>query len=478
MIYISHELRAIYIHMPKCGGCYIRKILCEYYGFQNIYKNYKKREDYVKFFNNSEQVTDKDDGVDSIRKFGVLRYYLDHPTLDRQRIDSFKNYYIFTFVRNPYEKIVSGFLYVKKFVCSKYHERKSKYLEWLKAKKEGVGSEFFIDNLDNETLELFNALNPLDYSEEDDDENSSNDENQYVDPEFKNVTYYENMGSNAKNQEKKNRGGYLEKIEDNPEYYTDFPTYVKNRTNICNVSFFHSFLTQKQHLLNYDNEINIHYIGTTENLDNDLLNILSHLGINNYKHLDYIYKNIKINESNDKKSTTEYYNEETFNIVNELMNDDFQLFQYKKYLSYDEFVNNFLKNKADISYKNKTSITNIYKDFKLLNSNNDKIEKIDNEITGFLENMFTGLEAMLRIDKDNSYFHDTKDYVLKLFKNKKEILDVYKKLPSVLEIETSMINNNNDMKKNKHKCEKCNFLSYNNYALYCHNINHFYSNKE
>jgi hypothetical protein len=194
--------------------------------------------------------------------------------------------------------------------------------------------------------------------------------------------------------------------------------------------------------------------------------------------MDYIYKNIKINESKDKKSTVEYYDEDTFNIINELMDDDFQLFQYKKYLSYDEFVNNFSKDKAAMNIKNKTSATNIYKEFKILNSNNDKIEKIDNEIAGFLENMFNGIEIMLRIDKTNLYFHDTKSHVLKLFKDKQEILNASKKMGSVLEIETSMINNNNDMKKNKNKCEQCNFLSYNNCALHCHNISHFYSNEE
>ena len=80
MIYINHELKAIYIRTPKTGGKFISNILEEYYGFVN--SNYI-RNDISDFF-------DEDDGlinslelyegrVYSIRKNGVLRYYLEFP---------------------------------------------------------------------------------------------------------------------------------------------------------------------------------------------------------------------------------------------------------------------------------------------------------------------------------------------------------------------------------------------------------------
>ena len=464
MIYISHELKAIYIHMPKCGGCYIRDILIKYYGFQNICRK-STRKDYATFFDNPEQVTTQDDGVDSIRKFGVLRYYLDNPNLDKQRIDAFKYYYIFTFVRNPYEKIVSGFLYIKKFVCWRKTEAKAEVFRGNSVDVvEGVSSETSnkkeITNIEEEEEE------EDDYMDEFAEEEEEEDEEKYMNPEDKNITYEEMKNMKAPT------GGYFEKIKDNSEYYSDFITYIKNRKNICNVSYFHSFVTQTQHLINYDNKLNIHYIATIENLDNDLINILSHLGITDFKHMDYIYKNVKINVSENKKKIMDYYDEDTFNIVNELMNEDFTAFNYKKFETYNDFINGFIQNKEEIDIQNKTSLTNIYKEFKILNSNNDKLQKIDDELSRYFSNVFTNLELMLRITETNYFFHDTKKDILKLLEEKREIMVVSKKIESGTDLEIKMMNGNGLMKKdeNTNICDKCGFVTFNKYAMDCHKL--------
>jgi len=460
MIYISHQLKAIYIHIPKCGGCYVRDILINCYGFQNIC-NKDKRRDYDKFFDYPEQITEEDNSVDSIRIFGILRYYLDNPHLDKQRVDAFKQYYIFSFIRNPYDKIVSGFLYVQQFVCSKYHKKESE--------KNTISMETLLDE-DTEFCELHNIPTPVDLQEFESDivEANDSDELRNILNDTKNITHEEMKSPKFKADVKKDRGGYLEKIKDNPEYYKNFITYVKNRENICNLSYFHSFVTQKQHLLNYDDKINIHYIGTTENLDNDLLNILAQLGVAEFKHMDYIYDNIKINQSKKKNNTIDYYDEETFIIVNELMNDDFETFKYKKYSNYSEFCSEFKKDKDEIKQKNNISLTNIYKEFKILNSNNEEIVKIEAEINDYFSKIFRNLELMLRISENNIFFHDSKNVILKLFNKKKELMTVSKKIDSGNELENKMIKGNDSMKKIKNKCNICEFFSYQDYAMECH----------
>jgi hypothetical protein len=307
------------------------------------------------------------------------------------------------------------------------------------------------------------------YFVDEEEETDPEEDEDVIDPEYKNITYYEIKSPEFKKKLKKEREGYLLKIKDNCDYYSDFITYVKHRTNICNLSYFHSFVTQTQHLLNYQNKVNIHYIGTTENLNNDLLNILGHLGVTEYKHVDYIYDNKKINETKDKKPTPNYYDEETFNIVNKLMDEDFMTFGYKKYATYDKFIRDYEKDKTAISKKNKQSRTDIYTQYKTLHQNEDAILKLEDEMLERYENMFTQLELMLRISPTNSFFHDTKAYLMKLYAKKKEIMELSKRIDSGNEIVTNLKEGNEEMKKDKQTCSVCGFTAYHKYAIECHN---------
>ena len=314
--------------------------------------------------------------------------------------------------------------------------------------------------------DMSTQFNPYLLAEEEEPEPEDGEED--IDPDYKNITYYEQKNPELKKKMKKERGGYLEKIKDNRDYYSDFITYVKHRLDICNLSYFHSFVTQTQHLLNYQNKVNIHYIGSTENLDNDLLNILGHLGVTEYEHMDYIYDNKKINESKDKKSTPDYYDEETFDIVNQLMDEDFTTFGYKKYATYEEFTRDFGKDKSVLSKKNKQSRTNIYTQYKIVHQNEEAVLKLEDEIAERYNNMFTQLEVMLRISLTNSFFHDTKAHVLKLYAKKKEHMELSKRIDSGKEIVMNLKEGNEEMKKDKQTCSECGFTAYHKYALECH----------
>ena len=75
----------------------------------------------------------------------------------------------------------------------------------------------------------------------------------------------------------------------------------------------------------------MNYIGRVETIDNDLLCVLKHLGIVDIKHWDNIQNERIINRSKMERPFYEYYNEESFQFVNEWFAQDFKTFQIKRF---------------------------------------------------------------------------------------------------------------------------------------------------
>ena len=78
----------------------------------------------------------------------------------------------------------------------------------------------------------------------------------------------------------------------------------------------HIFITDK------NGNININFVGKIENFNEDMNKILEKLGAN------YINTNVKLNKSNHKEYKN-YYNEDTKNIVANLLKRDIELFKYE-----------------------------------------------------------------------------------------------------------------------------------------------------
>jgi len=130
MCSINHDKKAIFIHVPKTGGTFCSENLEKYYGF----KYYQiKRPDH-------EEITNASLYIKKIKKYhhsgkriyGILEYLKDAPhnrnigiyeyastcNYINEKIDmtdeKWNSYYKFAFIRNPYERFISGYSYVMK----------------------------------------------------------------------------------------------------------------------------------------------------------------------------------------------------------------------------------------------------------------------------------------------------------------------------------------------------------------------------
>jgi len=112
MCSINHDKKAIFIHIPKTGGSYVADILEKHYGFK---KYYLQRPDHTQFCMGK----DKSVKMHENKIHGTLMYYQTSPYINKimkMNQEKWNSYFIFTFVRNPYDKIVSGWNY-----CNKYN---------------------------------------------------------------------------------------------------------------------------------------------------------------------------------------------------------------------------------------------------------------------------------------------------------------------------------------------------------------------
>ena len=119
-------------------------------------------------------------------------------------------------------------------------------------------------------------------------------------------------------------------------YNIPFKNYL-NLINTCNdVEYMHMFLPQVRNIINEKGKININYIGKFENLENDLTNILKNIGIKNIIH----DVNKKMNKR-DHLDFYKYYDQESLDIVNYLLKEDFEYLDYPKINNIENFFDTY-----------------------------------------------------------------------------------------------------------------------------------------
>jgi len=121
MIYINHEKKAVYIHIPKTGGSYIGATLVQYYGFISYLKVInQKRPDHnvickINQFNPVLTHVPLYDNSFFNKTIGLLLYCKTSDFLNKaMNMDEEKwiTYTKFCFIRNPYDRTFSGWKHI------------------------------------------------------------------------------------------------------------------------------------------------------------------------------------------------------------------------------------------------------------------------------------------------------------------------------------------------------------------------------
>ena len=262
-MYINDNVQAIYIHLVKNGGNYVREILEKQYSYRHWgKKDHPCHDDF-----SDPTKKDLDRYVHSITKKGKVRYYEANTNI---HADKLRTYFTFTFVRNPYERVVSAFAYLKR-------------------------------------------------------------------------TLYDH---------KKKTGSFvLHKTPESIEYYDDFATFVRHRDDVVPVAYYHAFGTQYDQLVNEAGEINISYIGRVETLNDDLIACMTKLG-KELRHVDEIFYGKRKNTTDwGDKDMVDCYDKTSFEFVNTHFAQDFERFGYRKYASWEEFVDQYPRTLTNLSTK-------------------------------------------------------------------------------------------------------------------------------
>ena len=105
-----------------------------------------------------------------------------------------------------------------------------------------------------------------------------------------------------------------------------FYDYINiDKYNISDIEYGHIFMTQKTQIQNNDGTCCVDMIGKFETLEEDFKIILKKIGFENFIHISK-----KENVSNIEGFENIVLEQKTIQKLNELFNDDFELFHYKK----------------------------------------------------------------------------------------------------------------------------------------------------
>lgn len=161
MCSINHNLKCVYLHLPKCGGSYISEILEKFYDFKTYFFTSENHKDFVNdpILNSLNYSIDK--GFFFIQKRGMYRYFRyseKFNILSGMDENKWKEYYKFTFIRHPFDKFVSAYKYLK------LNKKNISFMEILNKKKITPYEYFHIylslyDNIINNDMNIeFNYI--------------------------------------------------------------------------------------------------------------------------------------------------------------------------------------------------------------------------------------------------------------------------------------------------------------------------------
>lgn len=237
------------------------------------------------------------------------------------------------------------------------------------------------------------------------------------------------------------------------EYYVDFKTFIKNYKNVNNIAFFHAFITQYDQLIETEGSIKINFIGRTENLDNDLCQVIRMAGIIiDEEHSRQIFDEEKQNKTNIEKGKRiqDFYDEETFSFVNSFFEKDFEIFGYEKYNSFEEFK------KVDLTI---APTTDIYKNCQILKT----FLKTNENYSNLINPIFENIVDLLNNNLQNSQVSLLKQQIEFLLEKKRKQEQKYNLQQRIESIELEIVK-----REPIRCCRRCENEFFNELSWRCH----------
>lgn len=109
-MWMNDDVQGMFMHNLKCGGCYLKQTLSTYnfkmIDMRDIHENYKD-------FIFDEDKIEFDTDINTTKLLGKYRFCYSYQKNIQNKID---NYFLFTFVRNPYDKLYSSYNYLKRLI--------------------------------------------------------------------------------------------------------------------------------------------------------------------------------------------------------------------------------------------------------------------------------------------------------------------------------------------------------------------------
>jgi ribosomal protein S27AE len=179
--------------------------------------------------------------------------------------------------------------------------------------------------------------------------------------------------------------------------------------------------------------------------------VLKQLGIGEIKHWDNIQNNRIINQSKMDRPFYEYYDEASFQFVNEWFVQDFKTFQIKRFHTLEAMQSNYKTHPLNVNRP-----TELYKQMQLNQLYNcgklkESIQTLETEYANYFKN----IKLFYGIKDDDYHFNHGKTIMLEIIRDSQTRVKKIMALPQFEGVIKYIEATNDDFKRKRKKCKLC-----------------------